>query len=152
MKSARMKNPAMIIPNAMEPLLAIAGISKKSPVPERTLHLVHLLASQINGCIFCIDMHVTDARKAGDTDERLFALAAWREAPYFTDAERVAFALTEAVTRLSEESDAVPDSLWDEAKRHYDEPALASLLLNIALVNFWNRMNVPTRQLPGMYR
>ena len=94
-------------------------------------------------------MHARDLKKAGETDERLFAVAAWREAPYFTDAERAALALTEAATRLSDRADPVPDEIWDEAARHYDEPALAGLIINIALINFWNRINVTTRQVAG---
>src|SRR3982074_1495708 len=86
-------------------------------VPERTLELVHLRASQINGCSVCLDGHSRAAKKAGETDERLFTLAAWREAPYFTDSERAALALTEAVTRLSDRADPVPDEIWDEAGR-----------------------------------
>lgn len=152
MKTARMKSPALTIPNALDSLMAVGAIAKKSDVPTRTLHLVHLRASQINGCSFCIDMHVKEAKQDGDTDERLFALVAWHETPYFTDAERAALALTEAATRLNDRADAVSDAVWEEATRHYDEPALASLVLNIALVNFWNRMNVPTRQIPGTYR
>ena len=93
-------------------------------------------------------MHARDLKKASETDERLFAVAAWREAPDFTDAERVALALTEAATRLSDRADPVPDEIWDEAARHYDEPALAVLIINIALINFWNRINSP----PGKWR
>ena len=91
------------------------------------------------------------AKKGGETDERLFAVAAWRDAPYFTDAERAALALTEAVTRLSDRADPVPDEIWNEAARHYDEPALAALLLAIATVNVWNRLNGPTRQVAGSW-
>jgi alkylhydroperoxidase family enzyme len=94
-------------------------------------------------------MHARGAKKAGETDERLFTVAAWREAPYFTDAERAALALTEAVTRLSDRADPVPDEIWREATRHYDEPALAALILSIAVINVWNRLNVATRQVAG---
>ena len=111
-------------------------------MPPRKVELVHLRASQINGCGVCVDMHPRIAKKAGETDERLFAVAAWREAPYFTDAERAALALTEAVTRLSDRADPVPDEIWDEAARHYDEPALAALIIAIASINVWNRLNV----------
>ena len=90
---ARMKNPAMIVPDAMQALQALAKAAEKGGVPARTLELVHLRASQINGCSVCVDMHSRDAKKAGETDERLFAVAAWRDAPYFTDAERAALAL-----------------------------------------------------------
>ena len=94
-------------------------------------------------------MHARDLRKAGEADERLFAVAAWREAPYFSDAERAALALTEAVTRLSDRADPVPDTIWDEAVRHYDEQALAALIISIASVNVWNRLNAATRQVAG---
>jgi len=88
-------------------------------------------------------------KKAGETDGRLFALAAWRDAPYFTDAERAALALTKAVTRLSDRADPVPDEIWREAARHYSEAALAALILSIATINVWNRLNVATRQVAG---
>ena len=146
---ARIKNPAMIVPEAMQALLALNTATEKSGVPPATIGLVQLRASQINGCSVCVDMHARYLKKAGDTDERLFAVAAWRDAPYFTDAERAALALTEAVTRLSDRADPVPDEIWDEAARHYDEQALAALILAIALINVWNRLNVSTRQVAG---
>jgi AhpD family alkylhydroperoxidase len=149
MLKARMKNPAMLIPDVMPPIYALIGAVKKSGVPARTLELVHLRASQINGCSFCVDMGAREMKKAGETDERLFAVAAWREAPYFTDAERAALALAEAATRLSDRADPVPDDVWEEAARHYDEPALAALILHIALTNFFNRINATTRQVAG---
>ncbi len=146
---ARMKNPAMIVPDAMQALQALGAAVEKGGVPRRTLELVHLRASQINGCSVCVDGHPRLAKKAGETDERLFAVAAWRDAPYFTAAERAALALAEAVTRLSDRADPVPDALWDEAARQYDEPALAALVLAIANINVWNRLNVATRQVAG---
>jgi len=146
---ARMKNPLMIFPDALQALLAVAKSAQQDGVPSRTPYLVCLRASQINGCSVCVDMHARDARKAGETDERLFAVAAWREAPFFTDAERAALALTEAATRLSDRADPVSDEIWNEAARHYDEPALASLVINIALINFFNRINATTRQVAG---
>jgi AhpD family alkylhydroperoxidase len=146
---ARMKNPAMILPDAMQALQALSKSSEESGVPRRTIDLIHLRASQINGCSVCIDMHSRLAKKTGETDERLFAVAAWRDTPYFTDAERAALALTEAVTRLSDRADPVPDATWEEATRHYDEPALAALILSIASINVWNRLNVTTRQVAG---
>jgi alkylhydroperoxidase family enzyme len=94
-------------------------------------------------------MHSRGAKKSGETDERLFTVAAWRESPYFNDAERAALALTEAATRLSDRADPVPDEIFDEAARHYDEPALAALVIHIALINAWNRLNVTTRQIAG---
>ena len=148
---ARMSNPAMVVPNAMPALLALGKCAENGSVPSRTHTLAHLRASQINGCSVCVDMHSRELKKAGETDERLFAVAAWREAPYFTDAERAALALTEAVTRLSDRPDPVPDEIWDEAARHYDESALAALILSVATVNVWNRLNAATRQVPGAW-
>ncbi len=146
---ARMGNPAMVLPDAMQALMALGASVKGGGVPSRTLRLVYLRAAQINGCSLCVDMHSRDARKAGETDEHLFAVAAWREAPYFTDAERAALVLAEAVTRLSDRADPVLDEVWDEAARHYEEPALAALILSIATVNLWNRLNASTRQVAG---
>jgi AhpD family alkylhydroperoxidase len=145
----RMRNPAFIVPEALPALLAVGKATHKAGVPARTLELAHLRASQINGCSLCVDMHARDLKKRGETDERLFTVAAWRESPYFTDAERAALALTEAVTRLSDRTDAVPDEIWADAARHYDERALAALILSIATVNLWNRLNVTTRQVAG---
>jgi AhpD family alkylhydroperoxidase len=136
----------------MQAMRALEAAAKKGNVPARTLELVHLRASQINGCSLCVDIHAHDLKKNGESDERHFALAAWREAPYFTDAERAALALAEAATRLSDRADAVPDEVWNEAARHYDEPALAELVLNIALINCWNRINATTRQVAGSVR
>lgn len=146
---ARMTNPAMIVPDAMSALQALGTVVRRSGAPSRLLELVHLRASQINGCSVCVDMHGRFLRKAGETDERLFSVAAWREAPYFTDAERAALALTEAMTRLSDRMDPVPDDIWEDAARHYEEPILAALVLSIAAVNLWNRLNAATRQIAG---
>jgi AhpD family alkylhydroperoxidase len=148
---ARMNNPVMILPDAMKALFALKASTEKSGVSSQTLGLVELRASQINGCSLCVDMHAKQLTKAGETAERLFAVAAWREAPYFTDAERAALALAEAVTRLSDRSDAVPDDVWREAAKHYDESALAALLVAIANINVWNRLNVATRQVAGQW-
>jgi AhpD family alkylhydroperoxidase len=146
---ARMKNPAFVIPGAMQALQALAASVEMGGVPKRTLDLVHLRASLINGCAVCLDLHARGARHAGETDERLLTVAGWRDAPYFTDAERAALALTEAVTRLGDRADPVPDAIWEEAARHYDERALGALILWIALANVWNRLNVATRQIAG---
>ena len=146
---ARMKNPVMIVPNAMQALQAFGKCAENQGVPAQTLGLVHLRASQINGCSVCVDLHARHMRPAGETDERLFAVAAWRDAPFFTDAERAALALTEAVTRIADRSDPVPDEVWDEAAKHYDEAGLAALVLAIATINVWNRLNVATRQIAG---
>ncbi|WP_164008395.1 carboxymuconolactone decarboxylase family protein [Pyxidicoccus trucidator] len=146
---ARMKNPAVLVPEAMQALMALAKCVKKDTLPAKTLGLIHLRVSQINGCAFCIDMHVRELQKAGETNERAFAVAAWRDSPLFNDAERAALALSEAVTRLNDRADPVSDEVWNEAARHYDEPALAQLVMSIATINFWNRLNVTTRQVAG---
>ncbi len=145
----RMGNPAMTVPGAMDGLVAVSTAARGGGVPPRTLDMVHLRASQINGCGYCVDMHARDLVRVGETDERIFAVAAWRETTYFTDAERAALALTEAVTRLSDRPDAVPDDIWAEAARHYDQAALSALVLSIAMINLWNRLNVTTRQVAG---
>ena len=139
----------MILPGAMEHLQALAKVAEKGGVPKKTLDMVHLRASQINGCSVCCDMHSRELKLLGEPDERIFTLSAWREASYFSDAERAALALTEAATRLADGSDAVSDEVWEEAARHYDEAQLASLVLAIATINAWNRINATTRQITG---
>jgi AhpD family alkylhydroperoxidase len=149
---ARMSNPAMIVPDAMGALVALSKSIDQDGLPSRTRDLVYLRASQINGCGVCIELHARDLRKAGETDERLFAVAAWRDAPYFSDAERAALALAEAATRLSDRPDPVPDEVWEEVAKHYDERARAALLIAIANINVWNRLNVATRQVTGAWK
>jgi AhpD family alkylhydroperoxidase len=146
---ARMKNPALLNPDAMKALQALSKSAENRGISAKTLQMVHLRASQINGCSVCLDMHARLLKNQGESDQRLFAVAAWRDAPYFTDEERAALALTEAVTRLSDRPDPVPDEIWEEAARHYDETQLSALLLAIASINVWNRLNVPTRQVAG---
>lgn len=150
--TARMKNPAMIIPEAMPAIQALYKATTKGNVPEKTLALVHLRASQINGCSSCVDSGTRSAKRSGESEERIATVAAWRDAPYFDDAERAALALTEAVTRLADRSDPVTDAVWSEASRHYDEAGLAALLLAIALTNVFNRLNVPTKQVAGEWK
>ncbi|AXE78817.1 carboxymuconolactone decarboxylase family protein [Streptomyces atratus] len=146
---ARMQNPAEIIPEALPPLLGLVKAINKGGPAETTLELVGLRVSQINGCTFCVEGHVRNARKAGESDERLFAVSAWRDAPCFTDAERAALALAEASTRLSDRSDPVPDDIWNAAADHFTEKELSALVLSIGLTNLFNRINVTTRQPPG---
>jgi AhpD family alkylhydroperoxidase len=149
---ARMKNPVMTTPGAMQAALALSEAVKNAGIPERTLYLVQLRASQINGCSFCVDMHARDARKADETEQRLYAVAAWRDTPFFTPAERAALALTEAATRVADVGDPVTDEIWDEAKRHYGEKELGALVIAIAMINFWNRTNIPVRQVAGSWK
>ena len=151
MMEARSTSPAFTVPGAMDALLALSKSATKAGVSHRTLELVHLRASQINGCGVCVDMHAKDLKRAGERDERIFAVAAWRDTPYFTDAERAALALTECVTRLADRPDAVPDEVWAEAAEHYGDKALAALVVDIAAINAWNRLNVATRQVAGAW-
>jgi AhpD family alkylhydroperoxidase len=144
----RMKNPALMLPGALEAFHALHRSTQDSGVPRTTFELMNLRASQINGCSVCVDIHWRALKKLGEKDERIFAISAWREAPYYSDAERAALALTEATSRLGDRADRVPDETWKEAARHYDEPQLAALVVSIGLINFINRVNVATRQ-PG---
>ena len=145
---SRINNPASVLPGAMQAIQALIASAHKSGAPAEILHLVHLRASQINGCSACVDGGVKHAKQAGLSDERLHAVAAWREAPYFSDAERAALALAEEITWL-DRRDPVPDHVWDEAARHFDERALAGLVLWIATTNLFNRANIATRQIAG---
>lgn len=144
----RIKNPASVLPGAMAGVQTLMASCLKSGVPAEVLHLVHLRASQINGCSACVDGGIKHAKEAGVTDDRLHMVAAWREAPNFSDAERAALALAEEVTRL-DPRDPVPNHVWTAAAAHYDERALASLILWIALTNLFNRVNIATRQVAG---
>jgi AhpD family alkylhydroperoxidase len=146
---ARMPNPAIVLPNAIKAIQGLIKASHATDVPDTTMELVHLRASQINGCSACVVSGSLTAKQAGETDERLFTVAAWREAPYFTDAERAALALSESVTRLSDRADPVPDEVWDEAARHFDQEQLAAIVVWIATTNLFNRLNASTRQVAG---
>jgi AhpD family alkylhydroperoxidase len=149
----RMTNPGVSVPGVMDALQALSKAANDAAnaagVPRATIELIGLRASQINGCSVCLDMHTRGARKAGLTDERLFTLAAWRDTPYFTDAERAALALTEAGTRLADRAEAIPDDVYQEAAKHFDEQALAAVVVSIALINTWNRLNVISGQVAG---
>jgi AhpD family alkylhydroperoxidase len=145
----RIENPVMTIPGAMAALQRLGAVVRHAGLPETTLYLIELRASQINGCAVCADMHSRELKAAGEPDERIFTLAAWRETPYFSDAERAALALTEAATRLADRPDPVSDEIWEEAARHYDETQLGALVLAIAGINAWNRINATTRQITG---
>jgi AhpD family alkylhydroperoxidase len=144
-----MTNPAVSVPGALPALQRLGAAARGTGLPANTLYLIEMRASQINGCSVCLDMHSRELKAAGESDERVFMVGAWREAPYFSDAERAALALTEAVTRLADRSDAVPDEVWDEAARHYDEPELSGLVVAIAAINAFNRINAATRQITG---
>jgi AhpD family alkylhydroperoxidase len=146
----RMKNPAQVLPGAMQPIQELFKAVCGGGVDPATLELVHLRVSQVNGCSACVDSGARSARKAGETEQRLATVAAWREAPYFTDAERAALALAEAITRLADRADPVPNQIWDDAD-HYDEQRLAAIVLMIAVTNLFNRLNATTRQIAGAW-
>jgi AhpD family alkylhydroperoxidase len=142
----------MVLPDALQALFALNKAIEGAGVPYVILKMVHLRASQINGCSVCVDMHARELKKAGESDDRIFAVSAWYDAPYFSDAERAALALTEAATRLSDRADPVPDAIWTDAAKHFDERALSALLLAIGVINVWNRLNVSIRQVAGEWR
>ncbi len=146
---ARMTNPVLVLPEALTALVALGRTAQSGTVPQSTHTLVHLRVSQINGCGVCVDMHARELRESGESAERIAAVAAWREAPYFTDAERAALDLAEAATRLADRPDAVPDAVWDAAAARYDEKELAALLVSIATINAFNRLNAASRQIAG---
>jgi AhpD family alkylhydroperoxidase len=144
---SRMKHPIAVLPKALQALLAVGKAVEVEGLPLATRKLIELRASQINSCSVCVDMHARELKKAGESDERIFGVAAWREMPYFTEAERAALALTEAVTRLSDRADPVPDDIWQDARRHYEDEALAALIVDIGMINLWNRLNATVKQM-----
>ncbi|MGH3733858.1 MAG: carboxymuconolactone decarboxylase family protein [Acidimicrobiales bacterium] len=145
----RISNPALLLPGLLEAIRAVSETARAEGLDETVVNLVHIRASQINGCSVCCDMHNRTAKKAGERDERLFTVAAWRETPYFSDAERAALALTEAMTRIADRPEAVSDEIFSDAAAHFDEKALAALIVQIAMINTWNRLNAATRQITG---
>jgi AhpD family alkylhydroperoxidase len=147
--TARMKNPATVLPDSMKGIQAIVEAAHDAGVPSSTMELAHLRASQINGCSPCVYSGAVGAKKAGETDERLFAVAAWRETCLFTDAERAALALAESMTRMADRADPVPDEVWDEAAKHFDERQMAGLVLWVSTTNLFNRLNAATKQVAG---
>ena len=153
MQARMSQNPIMIVPGALQAMQALQALRKsvqqQGVVPWRTIDLLQLRVSQINGCSACVEEHARFLKEAGESDERIFAVAAWRDTPRFTDAERAALALAEAVTRIADQTDLVPDVIWNEAARHYDEQGLATLVLLISTANLFTRLGTATRQGAG---
>ncbi len=145
---ARMKNPAMVLPQTLQALYALDK-STADLLPHTIRKLVHLRASQINACSVCVTMHAQELKKEGESDERIFAVSAWRDTPFFTEPERAALAMTEELTRIADKSDPVSDAVWAEAAKHFDEKALAALIVSIAQINVWNRLNAAVRMMAG---
>ena len=147
----RMSHPVAVVPGALEALQGLSKAAAKTGVPHTTLKMVSLRASLINACSFCVEMHARELREAGESEERIATVAAWREAPWFSDAERAALALTEAVTRIADRPESITDEIWAEAAEHYDESQLGGLLLDIGVINVWNRLNAATRRPAGSW-
>jgi AhpD family alkylhydroperoxidase len=123
---------------------------KKSGIDHKLWELIKIRASQINGCAYCLDMHTKDARAMGETEQRLYMLNAWREAPFYTEAERAAIALTEAVTKISDAG--VPQELYEQVRKHFDEGQFVKLIMAINAINCWNRIAISTGMVPGEYQ
>ncbi|MEU6349808.1 carboxymuconolactone decarboxylase family protein [Streptomyces sp. NPDC047072] len=136
---------------ALKHFIAAGKVVSDSPLPAATKELVLLRVSQINGCGVCVDMHTKDALAAGETQVRLNLVAAWREAKFFTEAERAALELAEQGTRVADAAGGVPDDVWANAAKHYDEEQLGALVALIAIINAFNRINVMTQQPAGDY-
>ncbi|QOR76598.1 MAG: carboxymuconolactone decarboxylase family protein [Thermoflavifilum sp.] len=135
-----------LAPEAYEAMRAIEAYIRKSGLDRRLYELIKIRASQINGCIFCLNMHTREARALGETEQRIYGLSAWQEAPYYTEKERAALALTEAITLVAESR--VPDEVFENARQHFDEKELAALIIGITNINGWNRWMVASRRPP----
>lgn len=147
--TARMKNPATILPTMVPAIQSIYGAMYGSGVDPQLLELVHLRVSQVNGCSACVFAGVTAAKNHGETDERMHQVAAWRESNLFTDTERSVLALAETATRMADRPDAVPDAVWEEAASRLGEDQLAAVVVMVALTNFFNRVNATVREPAG---
>ena len=131
-------------------LLALSNESMKSGLERQLLELIKIRASQMNGCAYCIDMHTKDARAAGETEQRIYALNAWRETPFYSERERAALEWTEALTLISQND--VTDELYDRVRQHFSEEELVSLTMAVITINGWNRIAIPFRSVPGSYQ
>lgn len=138
-----------VAPDGFQAMLGLEQYARNASIEHSLLELVKTRASQLNGCAFCLDMHTKDARAAGETEQRLYALPAWEETPFYTERERAALAWTEAVTLVAESR--VPDSVYEQARQHFSEKELVDLTLAIVTINGWNRLAVSFRKTPGTY-
>ena len=137
-------------PGAMKAMYGLEEYLKQCGLEPSLLDLVKLRASQINGCAFCIDMHTKDARARGESEQRLYLLDAWRESPFYSERERAALAWTESLTLIT--NGHVPDEVYEQARRQFDEPELANLTLAVVAINGWNRLSISFRVAPGTYQ
>lgn len=140
---------AEVAPDAIRPLLTLSAYVKHSGLDQKLLELVKIRSSQMNGCAYCLDMHTKDARKIGETEQRIYALSAWRETPFFTDQERAGLEWTEAVTAVGQSH--VPDEIYELARKHFSEKELVDLTIAIVVINGWNRIAIAFRTVPGTY-
>lgn len=143
-------NYATAEPESLQVMMKLEQYVRSSGLDAKLLELIKIRASQINGCAYCLDMHTKDARANGETEQRIYALNAWREAPFYTDAERVALELTEAVTLVS--TSRVPDDLYDRVRAHFGEKQYVQLIMAINAINSWNRLSIATNAIPGDYQ
>jgi len=141
---------AKVLPEGMKAIYALDRYSQNSGLEPSLLDLIKLRASQINGCAYCIDMHTKDARTGGETEQRLYSLSVWREAPYYTDRERAALAFTEAVTLIADGH--VPDDVYEQARQQFNDEELVKLMIGIVIINTWNRFAITFHDLPGSYQ
>jgi AhpD family alkylhydroperoxidase len=143
-------DPRKVAPNAFKAMFGLEQYVRTSGLEDNLLLLIKFRVSQINGCAYCLDMHSKDLRAAGETEQRLYLLDAWREAPFYTGRERAALAWAESVTRVSE--DHVPDDVYKEAREQFSEKELADLTLAVVAINGWNRLSIALRAVPGAYQ
>ena len=143
-------NFATVSPGALKAMLGLGNYLRQSDLDPNLLDLISLRVSQINGCAYCIDMHWKDLRAAGETEQRLYGLDAWREAPYYTERERAALAWAEAVTLVTDGH--VPDEVFEQVHEHFDDEELVDLTLGLVAINGWNRLNIACRNTPGTYQ
>src|ERR1700733_11068624 len=146
----RIDYPKMANSGAAKTMYGLEHVVRTSGLEQKLIELVRMRASQINGCAFCLDMHSKDARAAGETEQRLYALNAWRETPFFSDRERAALEWTEALTRISENH--VPDEVYERVRQHFNEDELLNLSLAVVSINGWNRLAISFRSVPGAYQ
>ena len=141
---------AQVAPSAVEAMRALEKYVRTCGIEPKLLELIKIRASQINGCAYCLDMHAKDARSQSETEQRIYALNAWRETPFFTEKERAALSWTESVTQIS--TSHVPDEVYEIARQYFDEKELVNITLAVIAINGWNRLAISFRSVPGAYQ
>lgn len=151
MPKPRMANPAMTVANVLPTLLALGESIKAVGLDDELRELIHMRASQINECSVCVDLAGTGLTQLGISSEKIYAISAWWQSQHFSDEERVVLKATEEVTRLTDGAGGLSDATFNDLAAHFDEPQIAAIVLNISLINFWNRVNDSTHQIPGSW-